>query len=86
MCETIHTAELMFPINDEPSARLMLLKALYLLQAGSIDTERLRQCFARPVRSSTGPILLRQATRRADARPLRQKDSRSFLTDLPVRM
>jgi hypothetical protein len=38
MCETIHTAELMFPINDEPSARLMLLKALYLLQAGSIDT------------------------------------------------
>jgi len=28
----------MFPINDEPSARLMLLKALYLLQAGSIDT------------------------------------------------
>jgi len=28
----------MFPINDEPSARLMLVKALYLLQAGSIDT------------------------------------------------
>lgn len=38
MCEDVRAPELMFPINDEPSARLMLLKALYLLQAGSIDT------------------------------------------------
>jgi hypothetical protein len=27
----------MFPINDEPSAHLMLVKALCLLQCGSID-------------------------------------------------
>jgi hypothetical protein len=32
-----HDLEVMFPINDEPSAHLMLVKALCLLQCGSIE-------------------------------------------------
>jgi hypothetical protein len=32
-----HSLEVMFPISDEPSAYLMLVKALCLLQCGSID-------------------------------------------------
>jgi hypothetical protein len=38
MPRNAHDLNNIFPISDEPSAHLMLTKALYLLQCGSIDT------------------------------------------------
>jgi hypothetical protein len=47
MPQEMRALELNFPINDEPSARLMLLKALNLLQTGEIDVTEAATVFRR---------------------------------------
>jgi hypothetical protein len=39
--------ELIFPVNDRPSANLMLAKATCLLYAGEIDVRQAAQVFRR---------------------------------------
>jgi hypothetical protein len=47
MPDNLHDLELIFPIYDEPSAHLMLLKAICLLQAGEISATEAAAVFRR---------------------------------------
>jgi hypothetical protein len=60
MLKNPHYLEVMFPITDEPSAHLMLVKALCLLQSGSIDITEAAAVFRR-----ASEIVYRPETRHA---------------------
>jgi hypothetical protein len=53
-----HDLEHMFPITDEPSAHLMLRKALCLLQAGAIDTSEAAAVFRKASEAVYRPELV----------------------------